>query len=93
MLEWIVWHWDNIENKNQKPMKSRNLILLILLMVSSSIFAQEKINNIELSIGNSKDFFENVYVKDLESHQRKTLKDGFYILENSSQKGKFEINF
>ena len=72
-------------------MKSRNLILLILLMVSSSIFGQEKINNIELSIGNSKDFFENVYVKDLESHQRKTLKDGFYILENSSQKGKFEI--
>ena len=60
-------------------------------MVSSSIFGQEKINNIELSIGNSKDFFENVYVKDLESHQRKTLKDGFYILENSSQKGKFEI--
>ncbi|MGL5233668.1 MAG: hypothetical protein ACRC8Z_02775 [Empedobacter falsenii] len=72
-------------------MKSRNLILFMLLMVSSSIFAQEKINNIELSIGNSKDFFENVYVKDLESQQIKILKDGFYILENSFQKGKFEI--
>lgn len=72
-------------------MKSRNRILFILLMISSSIFSQEKVNNIELSIGNSKDFFENVYLKDIESQQSKMLKDGFYILENSSQKGKFEI--